>query len=200
MTIAAVSGKMIKKSRKLGFDFDFKIKNKKSIRTTSRRNSRQSVYGTQLNMKQIIKLYYGVSEKQMKKYYKEASRRSEPTGITMLHLLESRLDNIIYRMGFAATRAQARQMVSHGHILVNGKKVNVRSYIVNIEDTVEVIKKAQSHDRVNSSIELAKEDYSNDWISVDFDSYSGQLKSMPELSSLPDDFAKISLVVEWYSK
>lgn len=200
MTLAIKAGKQIKKSRKLGFEFDFKIKNKKSIRTNSRRGSRTSVYGSQLNMKQIIRLYYGVSEKKMKSYYQEASRRSEPTGITMIHLLESRLDNVVYRMGFAATRAQARQMVSHGHILINGKKVDIRSYLVSIGDKVEVKKSAQSHDRVNSSIEMAKEDFNCDWVKVDFDNYSGELSAMPDLGSLPEEFSKISLVVEWYSK
>lgn len=201
MTIASTANKKIKKSRSLGFDFDFKIRDKKTIRSASRRNSRLSVYASQLRMKQIVKFYYSIPEKQLKKYYAEASRRSEPTGITLIHLLESRLDNCIYRMGFAATRAQARQMVGHGHVLVNGKRVNIRSYIVNIGDVISISEKARKHDRVNSAIEIMKENENQaDWFQIDYDKYEGELKAFPELSALPDEFSKISLVVEWYSK
>lgn len=199
--IANQNIKKIKKSRSLGFDFDFKIQEKKSNRSAARRVGRSSVYGNQLRLKQIVKFSYGIKESQLRKYYKEASRRSEPTGITLIHLLESRLDNCIYRMGFAATRAQARQMVSHGHVLVNGKKVTIRSYLVNIGDKISIDEKAKNHDRVQSSIELKKDNENfPDWVSVDFDKCEGVLNALPELSALPDEFSKISLVVEWYSK
>ena len=162
---------------------------------------RPSVYGSQLRMKQIIRFYYDIPEKQLRKYYAEASRRTDPTGITLLHLLESRLDNCVYRMGFASTRAQARQMVSHGHVKVNGENVNIRSYLLNIGDKVSLVEKAKSLDRVNSSIELRKEDENMpDWVATDFSNYESELKSLPQLSDLPEEFSKISLVVEWYSK
>lgn len=190
-----------KKSRSLGYDFDLKIQPKKSIRSVARKMGRPSVYGSQLRMKQIIRFYYDIPEKQLRKYYAEASRRTDPTGITLLHLLESRLDNCVYRMGFASTRAQARQMVSHGHVKVNGEKVNIRSYLLNIGDKVSLVEKAKSHDRVNSSIELRKEDENMpDWVATDFSNYESELKSLPQLSDLPEEFSKISLVVEWYSK
>ena len=200
MTIAAKKYKL-KKDRSLGFSFGYKIQEKKSNRSTSRRNSRPSVYGSQLRMKQIVKFYYLVPEKQLKSYYNEASRRAEPTGITILHLLESRLDNCVYRMGFAATRAQARQMVNHGHIKVNGKTVTIRSYLLKIGDEVSVAEKAREHDRVNGAIELRKDqDSPCSWMDLNYDDYTGTLKALPELSDLPEDFGKISLVVEWYSK
>lgn len=190
-----------KKSRSLGYDFDLKIQPKKSIRSSARRGARSSVYGTQLRMKQIIKFYYDIPEKQLRKYYAEASRRTDPTGLTLIHLLESRLDNCVYRMGFASTRAQARQMVSHGHIKVNGARVNIRSYLLNVGDRVTLADKAKGHDRVNSSIALRKESENTpDWILSDLDNYESELKALPQLSDLPEEFNKISLVVEWYSK
>jgi small subunit ribosomal protein S4 len=173
---------------------------KKSIRATKRK-MKVSVYGSQQNMKQILQRYYGITGRKLHKAYTEASRRNGPTGVIMVHLLESRLDNVVYRMGFASTRAEARQMVSHGHILVNDKKVDIRSYLVNIGDKVSITKKAAQHTRVQSAIELHKtEENPCDWIGYDHDNFVGELKALPDLDSLPEEFSKINLVVEWYSK
>lgn len=200
MTIATVANKKLKKGRGLGFDFPFKIRVETKCKGNIRRRSRPSDYGLQVRMKQIIKFYYGVSEKQFRSYFKEAARRSEPTGITLLHLLERRLDNVIYRLGFAATRAEARQLVSHNHVMVNGRKVNIRSYQVQNDDVVSLVAKAKKHLRVTVATQLATERGLVDWVKSDFDQCSGQLIGMPELSQLPEEFAKVNLVVELYSK
>ncbi len=200
MSIATVANKKLKKSRGLGFDFPFKIREASKCKGNIRRRSRPSDYGLQVRMKQIIKFYYGVSEKQFRSYFKEAARRSEPTGITLIHLLEKRLDNVVYRLGFATTRAEARQLVSHGHVQINGKKVTVRSCQVQESDTVSLVQKARQHNRVTVAIQLATERGLVDWVKTDFEAFTGSLIGLPELSQLPEEFSKVNLVVELYSK
>lgn len=157
-------------------------------------------YGAQLRMKQLIRRYYGVLEKQFRRYYEKADHTKGATGENLLKLLEARLDNVVYRMGFASTRAEARQIVNHKAILVNGKVVNIPSYAVKPNDVIEVREKAKKQLRILAAIDLAKQHREPvDWIEVDTKELSGQFKTYPELSDLPAEF-KVNMVVELYSK
>lgn len=162
------------------------------------RRGRTTDYGVQLRMKQMIRRYYGVLEKQFRNYYKEADRHKGSTGDILLKLLESRLDNVVYRMGFASTRAEARQLVSHKGILVNGATVNIPSYQVQPGDAVEVRERAKKQLRVKAALELAQQRGPVSWIEVDAKAMQGTFKQ-PDVSELPAEF-KVSLVVELYSK
>lgn len=164
------------------------------------RRQRLSEYALQLREKQKVRRTYGVLEKQFRNYYKAAARRKGATGENLLKLLESRLDNVVYRLGFAVTRAQARQMVSHKSILVNGKIVNVPSYQVQPEDRITVRERAKKQLRVQEAIGLARElDLVPAWIDVDFDKMEGVFKAAPDRDELPPDINE-SLIVELYSK
>jgi small subunit ribosomal protein S4 len=163
------------------------------------RKGRLTDYGAQLRMKQLIRRYYGVLEKQFRRYYHEADRMRGSTGENLLKILEARLDNVVYRMGFASTRAEARQMVNHKAILVNGKVVNVPSYLVKPGDAVEVRDKAKKQLRILAAVELAKQREPAEWIEVNVKALNGQFKAYPELSDLPAEF-KVNMVVELYSK
>ncbi|HLR87261.1 MAG TPA: 30S ribosomal protein S4 [Wenzhouxiangella sp.] len=164
------------------------------------RRQRLSEYALQLREKQKVRRTYGVLEKQFRNYYKAAARRKGATGENLLKLLKSRLDNVVYRLGFAVTRAQARQMVSHKSILVNGKIVNVPSYQVQPEDRVAVRERAKKQLRVQEAIGLARElDLVPAWIDVDFDKMEGVFKAAPDRDELPPDINE-SLIVELYSK
>ncbi|MCK4870498.1 MAG: 30S ribosomal protein S4 [Gammaproteobacteria bacterium] len=163
------------------------------------RRSRTTEYGVQLRMKQLIKRYYGVLEKQFHGYYQEADRRKGSTGHNLLQLLESRLDNVVYRLGFASTRAEARQLVGHKGIKVNGKSVNIPSYIVVSGDIVEVREKSKKQTRIASALQLAEQRPDYDWLSVNAGDMSGTFTRCPEAEELPTEF-KVHLVVELYSK
>lgn len=163
------------------------------------KRGRLSDYGLQLRQKQMIRRIYGVLERQFRKYYKEASRQKGATGELLLKLLEQRLDNVVYRMGFASTRAEARQLVSHRSILVNGKIVNIPSYKVSPGDTVEVREKSKAQGRIQAALELAKQRTQPQWIEVDLTKLQGVFKSIPDRSDLPKEFNE-NLVVELYSK
>ncbi|HLS05496.1 MAG TPA: 30S ribosomal protein S4 [Wenzhouxiangella sp.] len=164
------------------------------------RRQRLSEYALQLREKQKVRRIYGVLERQFRNYYKTAARRKGATGENLLKMLESRLDNVVYRLGFAVTRAQARQMVSHKSILVNGKIVNVPSYQVQPEDRVAVRERAKKQLRVQEAIGLARElDLVPAWIDVDFDKMEGVFKAAPDRDELPPDINE-SLIVELYSK
>ncbi len=163
------------------------------------RRGRSSDYGTQLRMKQMIRRYYGVLEKQFRNYYAKAERLKGSTGGNLLQLLESRLDNVVYRMGFAATRAEARQLVNHKAILVNGCAINIPSYQVKPGDIVEVRAKAKGQLRIRAAVDLAQQRNQSSWIDVDGKQLRGTYKSLPDLSELPAEF-KINLVIELYSK
>jgi small subunit ribosomal protein S4 len=164
------------------------------------RRQRLSDYALQLREKQKVRRMYGVLEKQFRNYYKEAARRKGATGENLLHLLESRLDNVVYRLGFAVTRAQARQMVSHKSIEVNGKVVNIPSYQVQPEDRISVREKARKQLRIQESIGVARElDLVPAWIDVDFDKMEGVFKAVPDRDELPPDINE-NLIVELYSK
>tara|TARA_B100000530_G_C15905659_1_gene467228 strand:- start:335 stop:958 length:624 start_codon:yes stop_codon:yes gene_type:complete len=163
------------------------------------RRPRISDYGVQLREKQKVRRIYGVMEKQFKAYYKQAARKKGVTGDNLLQMLESRLDNVVYRMGFASTRAEARQLVSHKAILVNDKKVNIPSYQLNPGDNVALTNKAQSQSRVQQSLEIAKNREECDWVDVNEGVFSGVYKAAPERSSLDTDINE-NLIIELYSK
>ena len=163
------------------------------------RRGRLSDYGIQLREKQKVRRMYGVLEKQFRNYYGEAARRKGNTGENLLQLLEQRLDNVVYRMGFASTRAEARQLVSHKAILVNGQVVNIPSFNVSAEDVVSVREKAKKQARIVAAIELADQREKPTWIEVDGAKLTGAFKRLPERSDLSAEINE-QLIVELYSK
>ncbi len=165
----------------------------------SQRRTRLSDYGVQLREKQKVRRMYGVLEKQFRSYYKEAARLKGATGENLLQLLESRLDNVVYRIGFGATRSEARQLVSHKSILVNGEVVNIASYQVQEGDLVSVRDKAKEQLRIKSALDIAATRSPSDWIDVNVSKLEGQFKQKPERSELPAEINE-SLIVELYSK
>lgn len=163
------------------------------------RRTRVSEYGTQLREKQKVRRMYGVLEKQFRNYYKEAARKKGSTGENLLQLLEGRLDNVAFRMGFGSTRAEARQLVSHKALQVNGRTVNVASYQVQPGDEITVREKARNQLRIKNALELASSRASVEWVDVDTNKLTGTLKSRPDRSDLSADINE-SLIVELYSK
>lgn len=160
---------------------------------------RKTVYLEQLRAKQLLRRVYGVLEKQFRKYYKQAAGRKGATGENLLQILESRLDNVVYRLGFASTRAEARQLVNHKSIVVNGQVVNIPSYIVKAGDKVEIREKAKSQMRIQAAIALAQQRPTCEWIAVDEKAMSGALTTLPTIEDLPS-YYNVQLVVELYSK
>src|SRR5690554_4981128 len=163
------------------------------------RRGRLSEYGLQLRAKAKVRRIYGVLERQFRGYYKEAARRKGATGENLLQLLEGRLDNVVYRMGFGSTRAEARQLVSHKAILVNDKTVNIPSYQVKPGDVVSVREKARNQLRVKGALDLAGSRAPVSWVEVDANKMSGVYNSVPERTELPADINE-NLIVELYSK
>lgn len=163
------------------------------------RRSRLTDYGLQLREKQKLRRIYGVLEGQFRSYYKEADRRKGSTGENLLQLLEGRLDNVVYRMGFAASRTEARQLVRHNGVTVNGQKVNIPSYQVSPNDAIAVSEKARNQLRVKSALEFAQQRGLVEWVEVDASKMQGLFKNVPERSDLPAEINE-SLVVELYSK
>lgn len=163
------------------------------------RRARMSDYALQLREKQKLRRMYGVLERQFRRYYKEAARRRGSTGENLLKLLESRLDNVVYRMGFGNTRAEARQLINHKGILVNGKVINIPSYQVQAEDVVSVREKAKKQDRIKFALELAQARPEVEWIEINTGKLEGIFKRMPERNELAPDIQE-NLVVELYSK
>lgn len=163
------------------------------------RRPRLSDYGTQLREKQKVRRMFGVLEKQFRNYYKEAARLKGNTGENLLLLLEGRLDNVVYRMGFASTRAEARQLVSHKSIVVNGKVVNIPSYQVKAEDVISVREKAKKQARISAALELAEQREKPVWLEVDTKQMEGVFKRLPERTDLSADINE-QLIVELYSK
>jgi len=163
------------------------------------RRRRISDYGLQLREKQKVRRIYGVMEKQFRNYYKKAAGGKGATGENLLRLLERRLDNVVFRMGFGSTRAEARQLVSHKGILVNGKTVNVPSYQVRDDDQIEVREKAKKQVRIQNAVALAEQYGFVDWIEVDSNALKGVFKRVPDREDLPADINE-SLIVELYSK
>jgi len=163
------------------------------------RRGRLSDYAVQLREKQKVRRFYGILEKQFRNYYKKAERQRGATGENLLRLLESRLDNVVYRMGFGATRAEARQLVSHKAILVNGRAVNIPSYQVAPDDVVSVNEKCRAQLRIQSALQLASQRAPVDWVDVDGSKMEGVFKRHPDRSELPPDINE-NLIVELYSK
>ena len=163
------------------------------------RRSRLSDYGLQLREKQKLRRMYGVLERQFRKYYKIAARRTGSTGENLLKLLECRLDNVVYRMGFAATRAEARQLVSHKAIEINGSSVNIPSYQVKAGEEVAISEKSRKQLRIQSAMDIAKQVGLPEWVEVDENKLSGVFKSVPERAEVLPDINE-NLVVELYSK
>jgi ribosomal protein S4, bacterial/organelle type len=164
------------------------------------RKGKLSDYAAQLREKQKVKRLYGLLERQFRNYYKKAANRKGNTGENLLQLLETRLDNVVYRMGFAVTRATARQLVSHRGVLVNGKVVNLPSYQVKAGDVISLSEKAQKQLRVQEALNLAQTmDLTPSWVEVDQKKFSGVFKAVPDRSDLPADINE-ALIVELYSK
>jgi small subunit ribosomal protein S4 len=163
------------------------------------RRGRLSDYGVQLREKQKVRRIYGVLEKQFRNYYKEAARLKGATGENLLQLLESRLDNVVYRIGFGATRSEARQLVAHKAILVNGQVVNIASYQVKAGDVVSLREKAKKQLRVQSAMALAAQRGEPEWIDVNVDKLEAVYKAAPERQELSSEINE-NLIVELYSK
>src|SRR5579859_3414681 len=187
------------KSPARAIDSKCKLENKPGQHGANKR-MRMSDYANQLREKQKVKRIYGVLERQFSNYYTKASKLKGNTGENLLRMLESRLDNIVYRMGFAVTRAQARQLVAHKAIEVNGKKVNLPSFSVKAGDQVAISEKSRGQLRIKEALTLSQEmDLAPQWVEVDANKFAGSIKALPERSDLPSDINE-SLIVELYSK
>ena len=202
-------GPKCKLSRREGTDLFLKsgikpIENKCKLNTipgskVGSRRERLSDYGIQLREKQKLRRMYGVLEKQFRNYYKKASKAKGSTGENLLKLLETRLDNMVYRMGFAVTRAEARQLVSHKAIIVNGSIINIPSYEISASDEISVTEKAQQQLRVKNAVNIASQLGISEWLSVDLKKLKGTVSSIPEREDILPDINE-NLVVEYYSK
>ncbi|WP_109432564.1 30S ribosomal protein S4 [Aggregatibacter segnis] len=206
--MARYLGPKLKLSRREGTDLFLKsgvraIDSKCKIDTApgqhGARKPRLSDYGSQLREKQKVRRMYGILERQFRNYYKEANRLKGNTGENLLVLLEGRLDNVVYRMGFAATRAEARQLVSHKAIVVNGRVVNIPSFQVSVNDVIAVREKSKKQARIKASLELAEQKEKPTWLEVDAAKMEGVFKRVPERSDLSADINE-HLIVELYSK
>ena len=163
------------------------------------RRGRLSDYGIQLREKQKVRRIYGVLEKQFRNYYKTAAKIKGNTGENLLTLLEARLDNVVYRMGFGSTRAESRQLVSHNAILVNGQKVNIPSFNVQVGDVVSIREKSKKQLRVQTALQLAAQRGDIDWVAVDSNKMEGTFSRNPDRADLPAEINE-NLIVELYSK
>ena len=163
------------------------------------RKGRLSDYGVQLREKQKVRRMYGVLENQFRRYYKEASRQKGNTGENLLKLLESRLDNVVFRFGFGATRAEARQLVAHRSLMVNGRTCNIPSYHVQPGDVITIRERAKNQLRIKSALELSKQRTMLSWLEVDEDKLEGTFKSEPDRAELSSEIQE-QLIVELYSK
>ena len=206
--MARYLGPKLKLSRREGTDLFLKsgvraIDSKCKIDTApgqhGARKPRLSDYASQLREKQKVRRMYGILERQFRNYYKEANRLKGNTGENLLVLLEGRLDNVVYRMGFAATRAEARQLVSHKAIVVNGRVVNIPSFQVSVDDVIAVREKSKKQARIKASLELAEQKEKPTWLDVDAAKMEGVFKRVPERSDLSADINE-HLIVEIYSK
>ena len=201
--MARYTGPMTKKSRRLGVDLKGNDKNfaKRPYPPGEHGRGRikESEYLLQLREKQKARHYYGVLEKQFRRYYEEASRREGLTGENLLILLERRLDNVVYRGGFARTRRESRQMVSHKHVMVNGKRVNVPSYRVSPGDVIEIREKSRQMQAVLGSLEIFGSREMPAWINADPSTYQITIQSLPERAMI-DAPCQEQMIVELYSK
>jgi len=188
------------KSPARAIDSKCKLEQKPGQHGPVARKGKLSDYATQLREKQKVKRIYGLLERQFRGYYAKAARGKGNTGESLLQMLERRLDNVVYRMGFAVTRPQARQLVSHKGVLVNGKSVNLPSYQVKAGDTIQLSERAQKHLNVGEALTLSQQmDLTPGWCEVDAKKFSGIFKAIPDRADLPSDINE-ALIVELYSK
>ncbi|MCM1261116.1 MAG: 30S ribosomal protein S4 [Butyrivibrio sp.] len=190
---------VLKRCRSLDLDPTYLGYDKKSKRTSARAGKKVSEYGLQLREKQKAKFIYGVLEKPFRNYYEKADRMKGMTGENLMVMLESRLDSVVFRMGFARTRREARQVVGHKHFLVNGKPVNIPSYLVKAGDVIEVREKSKSLQRYKDIIEVTGGRLVPEWLEVDQEAFKGTVKYLPtrEMIDVP---VNEMLIVELYSK
>ena len=206
--MARYTGPKIKLSRREGTDlqlksgyrsFESKARSENPPGAQGLRRSRLSDYGMQLREKQKVKRIYGVLEKQFRNYYKRAARQKGETGTNLLLFLESRLDNVVYRFGFASTRAEARQLVSHKSIAVNGKLTNIPSFQVNEGDEISIVEKSQSQKRITQALSLSDQREECEWVSVDRTKFTGIFKNLPTRDLLSSEINE-NYIVELYSR
>ena len=190
---------VLKRCRSLGLDPIYLGIDKKSTRQLKRANRKMSEYGLQLREKQKAKFIYGVLEKPFHNYYNKADRMPGQTGANLMILLESRLDNVVFRMGFARTRKDARQIVDHKHVLVNGKCVNIPSYLVKAGDEIEIREKSKGSERYKGILEVTGGRLVPEWIDVDQENLKGTVKELPNREAI-DVPVNEMLIVELYSK
>ncbi len=190
---------VLKRCRSLGIDPVYLGIDKKSNRQLKRSNRKMSEYGLQLREKQKAKFIYGVLEKPFRNYFEKAQRMNGMTGDNLMILLESRLDNVVFRMGFARTRREARQIVDHKHVLVNGKQVNIPSYLVKAGDTVEIKEAKKSSPRYKEIVEVTGGRMVPDWLEVDQENLKGTVKELPAREAIDVPVDEM-LIVELYSK
>ena len=190
---------VLKRCRSLGMDPIYLGINKKSNRQLKRSNRKMSEYGLQLREKQKAKFIYGVLEKPFRNYYAKAKQMEGMTGENLMILLESRLDNVMFRMGFARTRKEARQIVDHKHVLVNGKQVNIPSYLVKAGDVIEIKEKHKDCQRYKDILEVTGGNMIPDWLEVDAENLKGTVKELPARDAIDVPVDEM-LIVELYSK
>ena len=190
---------VLKRCRSLGMDPIYLGINKKSNRQLKRANRKMSEYGLQLREKQKAKFIYGVLEKPFRNYYAKAKQMEGMTGENLMVLLESRLDNVMFRMGFARTRKEARQIVDHKHVLVNGKQVNIPSYLVKAGDVIEIKEKHKDCQRYKDILEVTGGNMIPDWLEVDAENLKGEVKELPKREAIDVPVDEM-LIVELYSK
>ena len=190
---------VLKRCRSLGLDPIYLGIDKKSTRQLKRANRKVSEYGLQLREKQKAKFIYGVLEKPFRNYYKKADRMKGQTGENLMVMLETRLDNVVFRMGFARTRREARQIVDHKHVMVNGKQVNIPSYLVKAGDTIEIKEKCKSSQRYKDVLEATGGRLVPAWLDVDQENLKGEVKALPTREEIDVPVDEM-LIVELYSK
>ena len=190
---------VLKRCRSLGMDPVYLGIDKKSNRQLKRSNRKMSEYGLQLREKQKAKFIYGVLEKPFRNYFEKAQRMNGMTGDNLMILLESRLDNVVFRMGFARTRREARQIVDHKHVLVNGKQVNIPSYLIKAGDTVEIKEAKKSSPRYKEIVEVTGGRMVPEWLEVDQENLKGTVKELPAREAIDVPVDEM-LIVELYSK
>ena len=190
---------VLKRCRSLGMDPIYLGINKKSNRQLKRSNRKMSEYGLQLREKQKAKFIYGVLEKPFRNYYAKAKQMEGMTGENLMIILESRLDNVMFRMGFARTRKEARQIVDHKHVLVNGKQVNIPSYLVKAGDVIEIKEKHKGCQRYKDILEVTGGNMIPDWLEVDAENLKGEVKELPKREAIDVPVDEM-LIVELYSK
>ena len=190
---------VLKRCRSLGMDPIYLGINKKSNRQLKRSNRKMSEYALQLREKQKAKFIYGVLEKPFRNYYAKAKQMEGMTGENLMRLLESRLDNVMFRMGFARTRKEARQIVDHKHVLVNGKQVNIPSYLVKAGDTIEIKENKKGSQRYKEILEVTAGNMVPEWLDVNSENLKGTVKELPNREAIDVPVDEM-LIVELYSK